>query len=66
VGKCDGGCGRFGNRFAIPASVHKPSSGLEDFTLTHRLVQAGVLLGIELLDHLIIGLYGDAGAPQTR
>ena len=23
--------------------------------VTHRLVQAGVLLGIELLDHIIIG-----------
>jgi DNA repair protein RadC len=47
------------NAAAIIAGHCHPSGDVspspEDFTLTHRLVQAGVLLGIELLDHLIIG-----------
>ena len=36
-----------------PSGDANPSP--EDLIVTHRLVQAGVLLGIELLDHIIIG-----------
>lgn len=32
-----------------------PSPSPEDLTLTHRLVAAGKILGIELVDHVIIG-----------
>ena len=47
------------NAVAIIAGHCHPSGDAnpspEDLTVTNRLVQAGVLLGIELLDHLIIG-----------
>jgi DNA repair protein RadC len=47
------------NAAAIIAGHCHPSGDVnpspEDLTLTHRLVQAGELLGIELLDHVIIG-----------
>jgi DNA repair protein RadC len=36
-----------------PSGDTNPSP--DDRTVTHRLVQAGVLLGIELLDHIVIG-----------
>jgi DNA repair protein RadC len=32
-----------------------PAPSPEDVTLTHRLVSAGKILGVDLLDHLIIG-----------
>lgn len=35
-----------------PSGVIKPS--LEDFAVTERLVKAGMILGIEVLDHIII------------
>jgi DNA repair protein RadC len=35
-----------------------PEPSAEDFALTRRLVQAGVLLGIEVLDHLVLGEAG--------
>ena len=40
--------------------VHNHPSGdvtpsVEDWHLTYRIMQAGALLGIELLDHIIIG-----------
>jgi DNA repair protein RadC len=47
------------NAAAIIAAHCHPSGDVnpspEDLTVTQRLVQAGALLGIELLDHLIIG-----------
>jgi DNA repair protein RadC len=47
------------NAAAIIAGHCHPSGDAdpspEDLIVTHRLVQAGVLLGIELLDHIIIG-----------
>lgn len=36
-----------------PSGNPKPSS--EDIDVTHRLINAGEILGIEILDHLIIG-----------
>ena len=39
-----------------PAStLRQPQPSQEDRTLTTRLVDAGQLLGINLLDHLILG-----------
>lgn len=35
-----------------------PSPSLEDIKVTIRLVEAGKILGIELLDHVIIGVTG--------
>ena len=36
-----------------PSGITKPSS--EDIEITHRLVRAGKILGIKLIDHIIIG-----------
>jgi DNA repair protein RadC len=36
-----------------PSGDPEPSD--DDLALTRRLVQAGILLGIEVLDHLVIG-----------
>lgn len=35
-----------------------PDPSAEDVALTHRLAAAGSLLGIELLDHLVLGEHG--------
>ena len=47
------------NAAGIMAFHNHPSGGTtpsqQDIQLTHRLVEAGELLGIKLLDHLIIG-----------
>lgn len=32
-----------------------PTPSPEDIQLTHRLVEAGTIIGIEVLDHVIIG-----------
>lgn len=50
--------------------VHNHPSGFavpsdEDLTVTKRLKDAGKLLGIELIDHLIIGLGGDLYSFRT-
>ena len=42
----------------ILAHVHPsgdPTPTLDDFSLTSRLTAAGVLLGIEILDHIVVG-----------
>ena len=36
-----------------PREIPEPSG--EDLALTRRLVSAGTLLGIEVLDHLVLG-----------
>ena len=36
-----------------PSGDPEPSE--EDITLTHRLVAAGVLMGIDVIDHVILG-----------
>jgi DNA repair protein RadC len=35
-----------------------PEPSVEDVALTRRLASAGSLLGIELLDHLVLGEHG--------
>lgn len=36
-------------------TLHDPSPSPEDIAVTRQIVEAGKLLSIELLDHLIIG-----------
>ena len=49
-----------------------PQPSREDRAITTKLVDAGKLLGIEVLDHVIIGAegryfsFGDAGVLETR
>ena len=40
---------------ASASTLRDPAPSQEDRTLTRRLVDAGKLLGIALLDHLILG-----------
>jgi DNA repair protein RadC len=64
-------------KFAILSSAHSiflfhnhPSGNMEpsseDINLTRRLVEAGELLGIGVLDHVIIGHNGDYTSMKTR
>ena len=57
---------------AAPAAVvaHNHPSGDptpsdEDLTLTHRLREAGELVGIPILDHLVIGDRGFCSVGET-
>lgn len=43
-----------------------PEPSAEDFALTRRLAAAGVLLGIEVLDHLILGEHGQYVSLKQR
>ncbi len=48
------------NNYILCVLVHNHPSGdttasIEDIGLTKRLVEAGQIIGIEVLDHLIIG-----------
>ena len=43
-----------------------PSPSKEDISFTHRLAQAGDMLGIKLLDHLILGSNGRWVSLQRR
>ena len=49
---------RLGAAAIVVAHVHPsgdPEPSVEDIALTRRLIEAGTLLGIPLLDHLILG-----------
>lgn len=41
-----------------------PTPSAEDVALTRRLVRAGELLGVELLDHIVIGRWGFASIRE--
>jgi DNA repair protein RadC len=43
-----------------------PEPSREDIVLTHRLVSAGVLMGIEVIDHLILGNVGYVSMKEQR
>lgn len=40
-----------------PSGVCEPSS--DDITVTNRMKESGILLGIKLIDHIILGDHGD-------
>lgn len=42
-----------------------PTPSTEDITITRRLVEAGKLLGIEILDHVVIG-YGRYNSMKSK
>jgi hypothetical protein len=46
---------RHGKAMRLTPTLRDPQPSQEDRVLTTRLVAAGKLLGIEVLDHLIIG-----------
>jgi DNA repair protein RadC len=46
----------------IPNTAHNHPSGCpepspEDILITNRLIEAGTIIGIEMLDHVVIGSY---------
>lgn len=43
-----------------------PTPSQEDISLTRRLVEVGELMGIEVLDHVIIGGYGQYASLKER
>ena len=43
-----------------------PSPSAEDAALTKQLVEAGKLLGVELLDHIIIARRGSSACATAR
>lgn len=55
---------RYRARAIVVAHNHPdgdPSPSEEDLTVTRRLAEAGLVLGIKLLDHLVLGAPGSAG-----
>ena len=40
---------------AIVPTLRDPRPSSDDIHITRRLVEAGALLGVEVLDHLIVG-----------
>jgi DNA repair protein RadC len=43
-----------------------PTPSADDVTLTHRLVQAGVLMGVDLVDHVILGDVSYCSFKESR
>ena len=59
--------GRVLARAVVVAHNHPdgdPAPSDDDFAVTERLVEAGRILGIKLLDHLVLGSGGANGSPS--